>query len=80
MASSLSGGGLFPDNEEGTDQNDISERVLHLGPDSLGEFKETFKNGFQVRATVFFLGAISLGRLEVLSPKISINNFCKGKP
>ena len=48
-ASSSSGGGLFPDNEEGTDPNDISERVLHLGPNSLGEFKETFKNGFQVR-------------------------------
>jgi hypothetical protein len=42
--------GLFQDNEEGPDDNDISERVLDIGPNSLGAFKETFKNGFQDRS------------------------------
>ena len=44
------GGGLFPDNEEETDEFDeLTEKVLNIGPNSLDTFKETFKNGFQVK-------------------------------
>ena len=46
---------LFPDTEEeGTDTIDqLAERVLNVGANSLDAFKETFKNGFQVN-TCFF--------------------------